>query len=49
MAAQIIADGHAIEVFRVDLTRTLSNYIGETKKNLNAIFDAAENFGRPCC
>ena len=31
------------EVFRVDLSKVISKYIGETEKNLSGIFDKAEN------
>lgn len=31
------------EVFRVDLSQTVSKYIGETEKNLSKLFDKAEN------
>ena len=43
MAAQIIARaiGDA-EIFQCDLAKTVSKYIGESEKNLDAIFEAAE-------
>jgi len=41
MAAGIIAGELGMEVFRVDLSRTVSKYIGETEKNLGRIFDEA--------
>ena len=31
------------DVFRVDLSRVVSKYIGETEKNLSRLFDKAEN------
>lgn len=31
------------KVYRIDLSRVVSKYIGETEKNLSKIFDAAEN------
>jgi AAA+ superfamily predicted ATPase len=31
------------EVFRIDLSRVVSKYIGETEKNLSKLFDKAEN------
>jgi AAA+ superfamily predicted ATPase len=31
------------EVFRIDLSRVVSKYIGETEKNLSRLFDKAEN------
>lgn len=33
------------DVYRVDLSMVVSKYIGETSKNLNALFDTAENKG----
>jgi hypothetical protein len=42
MAAQIIARDLGVEVFQLDLAKTVSKYIGETEKNLDRIFDAAE-------
>ena len=41
MAAGIIAGELGMELFRVDLSRTVSKYIGETEKNLGRIFDEA--------
>ncbi|MBB2948502.1 hypothetical protein FB565_008285 [Actinoplanes lutulentus] len=45
MAAQIIAGDLGVDLFHVDLSRTISKYIGETEKNLDAVFDAAERAG----
>ncbi|OLT00495.1 hypothetical protein BJF90_34860 [Pseudonocardia sp. CNS-004] len=45
MAAQIIAGALGVELLQVDLSKTISKYIGETEKNLDAIFDAAEAAG----
>jgi AAA+ superfamily predicted ATPase len=42
MAAQIIAADLGVELFQVDLAKTASKYIGETEKNLDVIFEAAE-------
>ena len=42
MAAQIIAGELGVDLFQVDLSKTVSKYIGETEKNLDAIFAAAE-------
>ncbi|SUS04684.1 conserved hypothetical protein [uncultured Defluviicoccus sp.] len=42
MAAQIIARELGVELFQVDLAQTVSKYIGETEKNLDSIFEAAE-------
>ncbi|PIE18960.1 MAG: hypothetical protein CSA66_03465 [Proteobacteria bacterium] len=41
MAAGILAGELGMEVFRVDLSRTVSKYIGETEKNLARVFDEA--------
>jgi SpoVK/Ycf46/Vps4 family AAA+-type ATPase len=41
MAAGIIGGELGMEVFRVDLSRTVSKYIGETEKNLGRVFDEA--------
>jgi len=32
-----------LDLYRIDLSRVVSKYIGETEKNLNRIFTAAEN------
>jgi SpoVK/Ycf46/Vps4 family AAA+-type ATPase len=45
MAAQIIARDLGVELVQVDLSKTVSKYIGETEKNLDAAFDAAERVG----
>jgi ATPase family protein associated with various cellular activities (AAA)/winged helix domain-containing protein len=42
MAAQVLAAQLGLEIFRVDLATVVSKYIGETEKNLDRIFDAAE-------
>jgi len=42
-AAEVIANQLQRELFRVDLGLLVSKYIGETEKNLNALFDAARN------
>jgi SpoVK/Ycf46/Vps4 family AAA+-type ATPase len=42
MAAQVMAAELGLELFRVDLATVVSKYIGETEKNLDRIFDAAE-------
>lgn len=42
MAAQAIARELRTEVFAVDLSRVVSKYIGETEKNLDAVFTEAE-------
>jgi len=45
MAAEVIARDLDLDLFRVDLSRIVSKYIGETEKNLRAVFDAAEASG----
>jgi hypothetical protein len=42
MAAQIIAADLGVEVFQVDLAKTVSKYIGETEKHLDLAFEDAE-------
>jgi ATPase family associated with various cellular activities (AAA)/Winged helix domain, variant len=42
MAAQVLAAGLGLELFRVDLATVVSKYIGETEKNLERIFTAAD-------
>ncbi|MEG4854321.1 ATP-binding protein [Microcoleus sp. B5-D4] len=45
MAADIIAKELRLDLYRIDLSATISKYIGETEKNLRRIFDAAEAGG----
>ena len=45
LAAEVIANELALDLFRVDLSRVVSKYIGETEKNLRRVFDAAEESG----
>jgi SpoVK/Ycf46/Vps4 family AAA+-type ATPase len=47
MTAQIIASELGVELFQIDLANTVSKYIGETEKNLDIIFNAAEH--SQCC
>lgn len=42
MAAQIIARDLGVDLLQVDLSKTISKYIGETEKNLDVVFEAAE-------
>ena len=42
LAAEVIAGALRLDLYRVDLSQTISKYIGETEKNLGRIFDAAE-------
>jgi len=41
MAASVIANELGLELYRIDLARIVSKYIGETEKNLSRIFDEA--------
>jgi SpoVK/Ycf46/Vps4 family AAA+-type ATPase len=45
MAAEILAAGLGLELYRIDLSSVVSKYIGETEKNLARVFDAAEASG----
>jgi hypothetical protein len=42
LAAGALARELGFELWRVDLSRVLSRWLGETEKNLGAVFDAAE-------
>ena len=42
MAAQVLAAELGLEIFRVDLATIVSKYIGETEKNLDKVFEAAD-------
>jgi hypothetical protein len=42
MAAQVLGAELGLEMFRVDLATVVSKYIGETEKNLERIFTAAD-------
>ena len=41
MSASVIANHIGLDLYRVDLSRVVSKYIGETEKNLDKIFNAA--------
>jgi hypothetical protein len=43
MAAGIIASELGLPLFRIDLARVVSKWIGETEKNLDRVFKAAED------
>ncbi len=45
MAAEALANELRLDLYRIDLSSTISKYIGETEKNLRRIFDAAEDGG----
>jgi SpoVK/Ycf46/Vps4 family AAA+-type ATPase len=41
MAAEIVANELSLALYRIDLSLIVSKYIGETEKNLKAVFDEA--------
>ncbi len=43
MAVSLLGKNTGHEVFRIDLSTIVSKYIGETEKNLSALFERAEN------
>jgi hypothetical protein len=45
MAAEGLAELLQADLYRIDLGRVVSKYIGETEKNLGQIFDEAQNAG----
>ncbi len=45
MAAEVLARELRLDLYRIDLSRVVSKYIGETEKNLARVFDAAEEGG----
>jgi hypothetical protein len=45
LAAEVLANDLALDLYRVDLASLVSKYIGETEKNLRRVFDAAEDSG----
>ena len=45
MAAEVLAAELSLDLYRIDLSSVVSKYIGETEKNLQRIFDAAEAGG----
>lgn len=42
MAAQVIANELGLEIYKVDLSKVISKYIGESEKNLGEVFDSAK-------
>ena len=42
MSGQVLAKELGLDLYRIDLATIVSKYIGETEKNLDRIFDAAE-------
>jgi SpoVK/Ycf46/Vps4 family AAA+-type ATPase len=45
MAAMGVAHSLGIQILRLDLSRVVSKYIGETEKNLNRVFEDAQRSG----
>ncbi|MES1147724.1 MAG: ATP-binding protein, partial [Bradyrhizobium guangdongense] len=45
LAAEVLANDLALDLYRIDLSSVVSKYIGETEKNLRRVFDAAEESG----
>ena len=45
VVAEILAAYLELSLYRIDLARTKSKYIGETEKSLDRVFDAAEGSG----
>ena len=45
MAASILANELGLDLYRIELSRIVSKYIGETEKNLSKIFDTAQGSG----
>jgi hypothetical protein len=45
LAARVVAGAIGHDLYRVDLSRLVSKYIGETEKNLARVFDAADAGG----
>jgi SpoVK/Ycf46/Vps4 family AAA+-type ATPase len=42
LAAQLFAHELAVDLYQIDLHRIVSKYVGDTEKNLEALFKAAE-------
>ncbi len=42
MSAQVVANELQLELYKVDISKMVSKYIGETEKNLQEIFDEAQ-------
>jgi hypothetical protein len=43
MAAEVLARDLELDLYRIDLSRVVSKYIGETEKNLDRVFSAARS------
>jgi hypothetical protein len=45
LAAEVLANTLALDLYRIDLSQVISKYIGETEKNLRRVFEAAAGSG----
>jgi hypothetical protein len=45
LAAEVLANELCLDLYHIDLSQVVSKFIGETEKNLCAIFDSAEDSG----
>lgn len=45
MASEVLANELNLDLYKIDLSKVVNKYIGETEKNLKRIFDAAEGGG----
>ena len=43
MAVQVMANDLGLDLYRIDLSQLSSKYIGETQKNISALFERAKN------
>ena len=43
IAAEIVANALNLDLYRIDLARVVDKYVGVTEKNLDSLFNAAEN------
>jgi SpoVK/Ycf46/Vps4 family AAA+-type ATPase len=43
MAAEVLGHELQLDLYRIDLSQVINKYLGETEKNLDRIFTAAEN------
>lgn len=45
MSAEVLANELQLDLYKIDLSKVINKYIGETEKNLKRVFDAAEDGG----
>lgn len=45
MSAEVLANELKLDLYKIDLSKVINKYIGETEKNLKRVFDAAEEGG----